>query len=569
MKAFLAAGMAVCICGAAWGELKAPADDGKVKGRSGAIPEQPLAPAEYRRPADYKPFLYKETLRQISDAHSTEMMARAAKVRAAVEETNARGKWKPTGASIDKHPCPEWFKDAKFGIFIDWGLWSLASWAPQRANRVYPDWYEQRMYSNYDPGSPNWGYRAYHIKNWGEDFQRDHFIPLFKAAKFNPDQLCELFKACGARYVVPFSKHHGGFCLWDSSFTFRDVKDMGPRRDLDGELVKACRKNGLKFGFYFSVGEWEYPVLRDGKLRIFKEGNRIEDYTPDMEYKASGKIAVKDFIRDYSLPQAAEFIDKYDPDILWYDYDWCDFATNLATYDISAYFYNKSEGRKDVAVNDRYGNGTPEDIAGKFSKGRPRSWLRTVRGDFFTDELGDTTECIDPAKYHPWEACQGISSSYGNNWQDNEGNVRSEEDFICMFADIVARGGNLLLLINLDGQGAIPAVQAKRLSEIGAWLNQYGEAIYATRVHAPFKTDDVDYTESKDGKTVYAIVKRPAATIRLAFQPGAGTVVSEIGAAAAPLAWQADGDGMRVALPGRLAKSPLPFALRLTAPAAK
>lgn len=99
-----------------------------------------------------------------------------------IESVNKNGKWKPDGKSLDLHECPEWFKDAKFGIFVDWGFWSLASWAPKsRKGAMYPDWYELRMYSDFDSNSPFWGYRSYHVKNWGADFQRDHFIPLFQA----------------------------------------------------------------------------------------------------------------------------------------------------------------------------------------------------------------------------------------------------------------------------------------------------------------------------------------------------------------------------------------------------
>ncbi len=195
------------------------------------------------------------------------------------------------------------------------------------------------------------------------------------------------------------------------------------------------------------------------------------DCTPDMEWKASGKIAVRDFVRDYLVPQATEFIDRYDPDILWYDYDWMSYAHENGSYDISAYFYNRAAGRKDVAVNDRYGKPRPEEIKGRFTK-RPRNWLRTVRGDFFTDEWGDTEECIDPAKWHPWESCSGISKAYGNHWQETADMVMTEREFVIHFADIVARGGNLLLLVNLDPQGEIPAVQRSRLLQIGKWLER-------------------------------------------------------------------------------------------------
>lgn len=495
-------------------EKAAPADQGEGMNKNLKY-EIPLAPEAYRRPADYELKLFDKNLRTLSEEYSAEFMERSHKEMERINKVNSKGRYQATGKSIDGHKCPEWFMDAKFGIFIDWGLWSIASWCPDRgASRLYPDWYEQRLEFNYTQDSPNYGYHDYHIKNWGEDFKRDHFIDLFKASRFDADALCSLFKKCGAGYVVPFSKHHSGFCLWDSSWTFRDVIDQGPHRDIDGELVESCKKNGLKFGFYFSAGEWEYPVLRNGEIQKFMEWERIEPYTDDMEYKASGKVAVNDFVYEYLVPQAVEFIDKYNPDILWYDYDWIMPATKMGTYDISAYFYNKNDGVKEVCVNDRYGLAEKEEIEGRFTKST-RYWLRTVRGDFYTDELGDTSEYIDPADYHPWECCRGLSRSFGNHWGDTAENVMSKNEFICEFADIVARGGNLLFLINLDGQGAIPEVQQTRLLEIGQWLKRFGNAIYGTRVLAPYNTEDVDYVKSKDDRYAYAIIKKPVEKIEI------------------------------------------------------
>jgi alpha-L-fucosidase len=547
----------------AYGEAAAPADE-LARARQKKIAAVPEAPEGYRRPKDWKPVLYPKSLREIARDHSAETMARAKKQMEKVDATNAAGKYKATGASMDSHPCPEWFVDAKFGIFIDWGLWSLASWCPYvKGARLYPDWYELRCGVDYPKGHPFHDMKAYHEKNWGADFKRDHFIDLFRGKKFDAPALVKLFDACGAKYVVPFLKHHSGFCLWDCTYTFRDTVDQGAHRDFAKEMSAACRAKGLKFGCYVSqAGEWEYPILQDdGSIKIWKEAGKMVDLTPDMETKASGKIAVKDFVRDYAVPQTTEFIDKYDPDILWFDYDWATFAHENGTYDMVAYFYNKADGRKEVAVNDRYGKAKPEEIKGRFTK-RPRNWLRTVRGDFYTDEWGDTEECLDPAKWHPWESCSGISKAYGNHWQETADMVMSEREFVIHFADIVARGGNLLLLVNLDPQGSIPAVQRERLLQIGNWLKRYGEAIYATRILAPFKTDAVDYTQSKDGKTAYAIVKKPAATVTLACAVPEGAKVTIVGEDA-PLRAEKGPDGLKVYLPPAYATAEIPFALKV------
>ena len=565
--ACLAAFAAAALVYAAEDKTAAPADE-LANAKADVSAKVPLAPPEYRRPAGYEPKLYAKDLHTISKDHSAEVMEKARKLMAKVDEVNSKGKYKATGKSLDTHPCPDWFIDAKLGIFIDWGPWSLASWCPYvKGQRLYPDWYEFRCCQKFPKDSAYYDYPVYHEKNWGKDFKRDHFLDLFRGKKFDAKALAELFRECGAKYVVPFFKHHGGFCLWDCSFTFRDSVDMGAHRDFAKELSDACKATGLKFGMYTSqAGEWEYPVLQDdGSIKMIA-GKDVREYTPDMEWKASGKVAVKDFVREYIVPQTAEFIDKYDPDIMWYDYDWMTFADENGSYDITAYMYNRAEGRKEVACNDRYGKARPEEIKGRFTK-RPRNWLRTVRGDFYTDEWGDTEECLDPEKWHPWESCSGISKAYGNHWMENydASMVMSEAEFVKHFTGIVSRGGNLLLLVNLDGQGAIPAVQRDRLVQIGKWLERWGEAIYATRIVAPFSTAKVDYTRAKYGKAIYAIVKEPSAETRLecALEPGARvTVVGE----GEVLETRREGAATIVKVPPQYAARKVPFALKCLNP---
>lgn len=545
-------------CATAVAENAAPADElARQKPRQDA--EVPLAPEGYRRPEGWKPNRWPKSLHEIARDHSAETIARAKAQMAKVDAVNAAGRYKATGPSLDTHPCPEWFIDAKLGIFVDWGPWSIASWCPYvKGARLYPDWYEFRCRTRPEV-------IAYHEKNWGKDFTSDDLLDLFRGEKFDAPALMRVFKACGARYVVPFLKHHSGFCLWDCSYTFRDTVDMGARRDFAREMADACRAEGLKFGFYDSqCGEWEYPILQgDGSIAMYCEANpKLKPYTPDMEWKCSGKVAVTDFVREYNVPQATEFIDRYDPDIFWGDYDWATDADRNGSYDIAAYMYNRAEGRKEVAVNDRYGRARPEEIKGRFTK-RPRKWLRTVRGDFYTDEWGDTEECLDPAKWHPWESCSGISKAYGNHWMESAdaSMVMTEAEFIRHFTDIVARGGNLLLLVNLEPQGTIPPVQKERLLQIGEWLRKNGEAIFGTRILAPYSTPSVNYTQSKDGRSLYAIVKKPAETVTLACFVPAGATVTEL-STGRRLEMVCDTGVARVRLPADLAASPIPLALR-------
>ena len=560
---------AVCaiVCAALADDALAPADNAvfadEFKGRSGAV-DVPAAPEKYRRPKDWKPSApYPKTLQEIARDHSAETMASAKAQMEKVNAVNRSGKYAATGAGMDRHKCPEWFIDAKLGMFVDWGLYSIAAYSPYvKGARLYPDWYEYKCRPEYKSAD---SVAAYHAKNWGEDFKPDHFIGLFRGDRFDAAKMMKVFRKCGAKYVVPFLKHHSGFCEWDCSYTFRDTVDSPARRDFAREMADAARAEGLKFGCYSSqADEWEYPILQDdGSIKMKLWGGKMAGYAPDMETKASGKIAVRDFVYDYIVPQMTEFIDKYDPDLLWYDADWSTRATENGSYDITAYLYNKAEGRKEVCCNDRYGRLDPAEEAAFARKGVKLIGCRTVRGDFFTDEWGDTAENIDPAKWHPWESCSGISKAYGNHWMEelDPSMVMSDKEFICHFTSIVARGGNLLLLVNLDGQGAIPKVQEERMLSIGRWLEKNGEAIYGTRIVAPYSTPAVDYTRSKDGRTVYAIVKEPADEVRLECELPEGAVVSVLGESAT-LKVRHTGLETVVSLPDELVNSTLPFVLR-------
>ncbi len=494
----------------------------------------PLAPEQNRRPENFRRINYKYSLGCLKDNFSKEMMKLADRQYEKVKEVNDKGKWKPTPESLDSHQAPEWFRDAKFGMFIDWGPWSVAGWAPKREKgAMYPDWYEFR----HDTDS---AFFAYHKKNWGSDFKRDDFISLFTASNYQPQKLVEIAQDAGMKYIVPFCKHHGGFCLWPSSFTQRDAGDMGPKKDLIRPLVEECKKEGLKFGFYFSIEEWDYPLIDGAGNLQNRAWAEIKQYTPDLEKKSSGKIAVKNYATDYLVPQATEFIDKYDPDLLWYDGDMSKASPeDLHTYDIASYFYNKSEGRKEVAVNDRYGK-------------QDNKWFRSIRGDFFTNEYGDMEKEANQT-IHAWEANRGISQSFGYNWQDKDENVISSKVFIDMFVDIVAQGGNLLLIVNLDGQGALPVVQEKRLKDIGKWLLVNGEGIYSTRPFIHQIVGTVAFTQSKDNQYVYAILKEwPGRVLQLHGIPPAEVSKIEMLGYDKPLEWVSSSKGTFVKLPAEL-----------------
>lgn len=452
-----------------------------------------------RRHDSYKPYAYKYPVEALRKKFSRPLLKMAAEDLAELNRVNEAGRYKADFSSLDKHHAPEWYRDAKLGIFFDWGLYSVAGYARKGWSRArYPDWYLFQMYKDS---------KDYHAEAWGEDFQRDDFMPLFTASNFDAEKIISLVKASGARYFVPFSKHHDGFCLWDSKYTHRDVVDQFPGRDVTAEIVAACEKHDLYHGFYYSVEDYEYPMIReDGSLcvRMWSDGmapdnaglasmeNEIcEEFDPGLHNRMlTGKVPVNHFIDDYIVPKAKDYIDKYDPDILWFDGEWQRPAEYYKTPDITAYFYNRADGRKEVAANDRFGRGE-----------------RGQHGDFHTSETDEVVEISD----HLWEENRSMSESYGYNWSDSVSNYVTADELVEMLVRIVAKGGNLNLIVNPDGTGRIPEIQVSLLNELGEWLEVNGEAIYGT---VPYEVvcdntqlgQPVWYTLSKDRKYGYAIV---------------------------------------------------------------
>ena len=448
---------------------------------------------------EFTPFRHTASIEELWENLSPQHMAMAASDMAELDSVNLGGSFQGTLESIDLHPTPEWYKDAKLCIFYDWGPYSIAGYGEKGWSRArYPDWYLNHMYHSHSD---------YHRDTWGADFHRDDFIPLFNAKNFDAEEIVRMVKMSGAKYVVPFNKHHDGFCLWDSKYTQRDVVDMNPHRDLTAELVAACEKEGIYHGFYFSVEEYEYPVIRkDGTLAIrywsdnmapdnagiAKEtGEIVGDFNAELHNRMlSGKIPVNHFINELIVPQAKDFIDRYDPDILWFDGEWQRPAEYYRTPDIVAYFYNQAHGRKEVVSNDRLGMGSREG-----------------HGDFYTSE---TDEVVEKMEY-PWEENRSMSESYGFNRTDSLENYLSADELIEMFVRIVAKGGNLNLMVNPDGTGKVPEIQMDLLEELGDWLKINGEAIYGTRPYEVICDNTqlgqpVWYTMSKDSTYGYAIV---------------------------------------------------------------
>ncbi|MCX8063742.1 MAG: alpha-L-fucosidase [Candidatus Hydrogenedentes bacterium] len=359
--------------------------------------------------------------------------------------------YEPTWESIDQRPNPQWFEDAKFGIFIHWGVYSVPAWAPKD---TYAEWYWNHMQNK---NGPTW---KFHVEKYGEKFQYQDFAPMFKAELFDPDYWADVFKRSGAKYVVLTSKHHDGFCLWPSaqSWNWNSV-DIGPHRDLAGDLIKAVKKVGLKAGFYYSMYEWFNPLYKEDVNR---------------------------YVEEHMLPQMKDLIIRYQPDIFWPDGEWDHPSSVWRSTEFLAWLFNESPAPKDIAINDRWGRD-----------------CRNKHGGFATPEYGHIPEghLIQEGRF---EECQGMGRSFGYNRNETAENYRSTTELLHLLIDNVARGGNLLLDIGPSADGRIPEIMEERLLEMGKWLEVNGDAIYATDVwkEAP-QLENFRFT--RKGNAIYAI----------------------------------------------------------------
>jgi len=356
--------------------------------------------------------------------------------------------YEPTWESLNAHAVPEWFEDAKFGLFIHWGVYSVPAWAPVGE---YAEWY---WHSMKQVGSPTWNH---HRENYGENFTYDDFIPMFRAENYDPDEWVSIAKDAGMKYIVITTKHHDGFCLWPSDYTTRDAGEIGPKRDLIRPLVEAARRQGLKIGFYYSLLDWWHP-----------------DY-PNSEYI------------EYVHNQVEELVGLYHPDMLWLDGQW-DYPVELwKTRELIAWYYNQAEDPDEVCVNDRLGQGT---------RG-PGVW--GVYGDFATPEY----EVMDEITDYKWESCRGIGYSFGYNRAEGPDDYMSAKEIINLLVDVVSKNGNLLLDVGPMTDGTIPEIQRERLEGVGEWLTISGEAVYATRPWLIAEEGNLRFT--KKGDTVHVI----------------------------------------------------------------
>ena len=469
------------------------------------------------------------------------MCAAAALLGLGSAAAQARSDYQPTVESLNSHPTPRWFEDAKFGIFIHWGAYSVPAWGPRGS---YAEWYWAYMSS---PGTPTY---AYHRDTYGADTPYDAFIGRWKAERYDPKAWVKLFNDAGAKYFVLTSKHHEGVALFDSAVSGRDAVDLGPRRDLAGDLFRAAREDGrLKAGFYYSLYEWFNPSYT---------GRPVTNPYTGAPVPYTGAPVVDDYVGDYMLPQMRELIDGYDPDILWCDGQWEKPASYWRTGGVLADYYNRAQNRphpKEVAVANRC----------KIQTGN----LDSTELDFQTPEYTVKAD-IDPSK---WEASRGIAHSYGYNQNEPEEDYLTSDELVDSLVDIVSKNGNLLLDVGPRGDGTIPELQQQRLLDIGRWLNVNGEAIYGTTYfnHAeqPGSEVGVRYT-MKDGALYATALERPGERLTLgADLPVDGSSrITLLGSDGRALPWHRDEAGrVVVEMPERDATTGShAFVLKITTP---
>lgn len=373
----------------------------------------------------------------------------------------AQKKYSPDWPSLNSREIPVWYKDAKFGIFIHWGLYSVPAWATNSNadgfGSNYAEWYWQRLHA------PNLKihkeFAAFHDSVYGKNFSYQEFAPLFKCELFNPDQWADIIKSSGAKYVVLTSKHHDGFTLWPSKQSWNwNAKDVGPHRDLAGEVAVAVKQKGLQMGFYYSLYEWFNPLY---------------------------KTNVNRYVDEHMLPQLRDIVNTYKPDIVWADGQWEHSDTVWKSREFLAWLFNESPVKDRVVTNDRWGGG-----AGN--------------GGFTTTEYGKGT--FDPNK--TWEECRGIGESFGYNRNENLEQYLSSKQVLHTLIDVVARGGNLLLNIGPAADGTIPVIMQQRLKDIGDWLQVNGEAIYgSTAWSGAAKNTSKQIAFTQKQTNLYAIAK--------------------------------------------------------------
>ena len=343
-------------------------------------------------------------------------------------------------------PVPEWYRDAKLGFFVHWGLYSVPAWAPAHppggvpvedayAFHQYAEWYANTVRI---ADSPTW---RRHQERYGSGTSYEDLADQWDAGGFDADAFVGALVEAGARYVIPTTKHHDGFCLWETATTPFNAARRGPGRDLIGEFHDATRRRGVRFGVYFSGAlDWHVsdfpPIESDTDLFRFRRADA--------------------WFSRYAAAQLNELVERFRPDVLWNDIEWPDGGKGNEEYAVAALLRRYFSRVPDGAINDRWG---------------------VPRHGFLTREYTHVPDIVE----HPWESTRGLGYSFGYNQAEDESHSLSGAALIRLLVDVVSKNGNLLINVGPRADGSIPDLQRRAMGELGAWLRREGDAIYGTR----------------------------------------------------------------------------------------
>jgi alpha-L-fucosidase len=455
-----------------------------------------------------------------------------------IEQVVSRGPFQASWESLEKYTVPEWYLDAKFGIFIHWGVYAVPAFGSE--------WYPRNMYQQ---GSKEF---EHHVATYGPqtEFGYKDFIPQFKAEKYDPSHWAELFKSAGAKFVVPVAEHHDGFPMYDCGLSEWCAAKMGPKRDLIGDLAAAVRRQGMVFGV--SSHRAEHWWFFDGGMKFPSD---VQDpryaglYGPARPEK--GEPPDEEFLNDW-LARTCELVDKYQAQLVWFDW-WIEqpvFQPYLQKF--AAYLYNRgAEWNRGVALN--YKNQAFPESAAVFDV--ERGQLAGIRPQF-------------------WQTDTSISKNSWGYVQNQD--YKTAEEIVGDLVDITSKNGALLLNIGPRPDGTIPEPEERILREIGQWLWVNGDAIYGTRPwkqfgegptevvegsfndtkRQPFTGQDIRFTTR--GSTLYAIALAwpgQQLTIR-SLGTGSPHAAGEVTGASllghpGKLEWSRNGEGLTVKMPGQ------------------
>ncbi len=375
-------------------------------------------------------------------------------------------KFQPTWESLEHYQIPDWFRNAKFGIFIHWGIYSVPAFENE--------WYPRNMYLK---DSKEF---KHHVETYGPQnkFGYKDFIPMFKAEKFDADKWVDLFKKSGAKYIVPVAEHHDGFAMYNSALTRWNAFLMGPKRDVIGELEKAVRKAGLMFGVSSHRIEhwWFFGGGRNFDSDV-NDSAYADLYSPAKNIDGSDESATRiqmtpEYMNDWLL-RDVELVDKYHPDLVWFD--WWIAQKELEPYrkSLAAFYYNKAnQWNKEVVINYKH-DAYPDSTA----------VLDLERGK------------LAGIRALAWQTDDAIGNKSWGFTDDNT--FKTPQYVITNLIDIVSKNGNLLLNIGPRSDGTITDEETNVLLGTGKWLAINGEAIYGTR---PWKLFGEGPTESASGE---------------------------------------------------------------------